>query len=93
MVKHETRRPRCHRCGGEMEEGFATAIGLIGPASRKARLLFVVPGEATSKNPLLAIQQGLHEAPKNEAYLLHGRHCTTCGVVELIATERTVWPT
>ena len=75
-----------------MQEGFATAIGLIGFTQFKRRFVFVVPGEPTSMNPVRAIQQGLHEAPETEAYLLRGRRCIACGAVELVATERTVWP-
>ena len=82
---------RCERCGVEMEEGFATAIGLIGPTPWKPRLVFVVPGQATSVNPLRALQQGLQEARQNQAYLLRGYRCTNCGAVELVAAERTDW--
>jgi hypothetical protein len=72
-----------------MEPGYATALGLIGDltAPDTPRLLFVVPGERTSANPVKAFQQGLHGERDSKAYLLRGYRCPGCGVVELSATE------
>jgi len=90
-MNEPTSKPRCERCGGPIEEGFATATGLIPTPLSDPRLVFVVPGEKTSPNPLQALQQGLEQAPANRAYLLRGRRCTECGAVELFATETTPW--
>lgn len=92
MSEH-TEEIRCLRCGEVMEAGYATAIGLIGGhvASADARLVFVVPGQATSRNLIEAFQQGLREERANEAYLLQGFRCPNCGTVELVAKERTPW--
>lgn len=84
---------RCVRCGAVMEAGYTTAIGLVGsnPLTRDPKLVFVVPGQPTSGNPIKAFQQGLEGNRGNAAYLLHGHRCPNCGVVELIATDRTPW--
>lgn len=76
-----------------MVAGYATALGLIGgdmPAG-EPRLVFVVPRQATSWNPIEAFQQGLRNEPANEAYLLRGMRCPKCGLVEWVATENTPW--
>ena len=82
---------RCHRCGAETEDGFCTASDFVGTPPSEARLVIVVPGEATSANPLRAFRQGLDDAKQNEAYVLRGRRCTNCGAVELFATEAITW--
>jgi hypothetical protein len=74
-----------------MEMGYATAWGLIGGRDGNPHLIFVVPGEPTSNNPIKAFQQGLAAEKANEAYLLHGYRCPSCGLVELVAEERTTW--
>ena len=76
-----------------MAAGYATALGLIGgnPPSGNPKLIFVVPGQPTSLNPIKAFQQGLRNEQTNEAYLLRGHRCPSCGTVELLATERTPW--
>lgn len=58
----------------------------------KPRLVFVVVGEPTAANPLAAFKQCVQEIPGNEAYLLRGRQCADCGLVELEATEAVTWP-
>ena len=68
-----------------MEDGYTTAFGLA------TGLLFVVPGEQTSWNPIKAFQQGLQGDQANEAYLLRGHRCPGCGTVELVARERVAW--
>jgi len=75
-----------------MEVGFATALGLLSGTPWEPLLLFVVSGAPTATNPLTAFKQGIQDVPQNEAYLLRGRRCAACGVVELVATERTNWP-
>jgi hypothetical protein len=90
-MSHSPNENRCHRCGGETETGFLTAIGLIGPITMKPKLTLVIPGEATAMNPVTAFKQGVKGAKEHEAYLLCGRRCAACGSVELIATERTSW--
>jgi hypothetical protein len=76
-----------------MENGFATAIPLIGPKPPpdRPRLVFVVPGNQTSWNPLKAFKQGLEGDRANEAYLLRGYRCPACGTVELIAKDKVAW--
>ncbi len=83
----------CVRCGAVMEAGYTTATGLVGsnPLTRDPKLIFVVPGQATSRNPMKAFQQGMAGERTDAAYLLHGHRCPNCGVVELFATERTPW--
>ena len=80
----------CHRCGEVMEDGYATAQGLIGgnPPPGEPKLVFVVPGGKTSVNPIKAFQQGLQGDRANEAYMLRGYRCPSCGTVELIALDR-----
>ena len=81
----------CPGCGVDMEEGAATARGLLGGATRPAdqpMLVFVVPGTATSLNPVTAFRQGLSGEPDARAYLMRGYRCPSCGRVELFATER-----
>ena len=73
-----------------MEAGAATALGLVGGATRPAaepRLVFVVPGTPTSANPVTAFRQGMASEPGERAYLLRGYRCPRCGMVELAATE------
>jgi DNA-directed RNA polymerase subunit RPC12/RpoP len=83
----------CHRCGGVMENGYATALGLMAGdmSSGNPKLVFVVPGVQTSGNPIKAFQQGLQGDQANKAYLLRGYRCPGCGTVELIALEEIVW--
>ncbi len=83
----------CRQCATVMEEGYATASGLLrdNPLSGDPTFTFVVPGQATSVNPIKAFQQGLHGERASEAYLLRGHRCPTCGTVELFATERVPW--
>lgn len=83
---------RCNRCDVAMEAGFTTAWGLIGAQDGDSHLVFVVPGVPTSYNPIKAFQQGLNSEKANEAYLLHGYRCPSCGLVELVAEEKTNWP-
>lgn len=82
---------QCSRCGGPMDAGYATAIGLIGgnPPQGSPKLVFVVPGDPSSPNPITAFQQGLSDTRTTEAYLLRGFRCSACGAVELFATEKT----
>ena len=79
----------CYRCGGEMEDGFAKVVWPRESMLEKPRFLFVIPGEPTSLNPLVAFKQGLEQAPEDDVYVLTGRRCVQCGLVELFATERT----
>ena len=83
----------CLRCGTVMEAGYTTAIGLMGgnSAAGDPKLVFVVPGEPISGNPIEAFQQGLHGEQANAAYLLRGRRCLSCGGVELLATNPIPW--
>lgn len=76
-----------------MEPGYTTAIGLMGGQSTAgdSKLVFVVPGEPTAGNPIQAFQQGLNGERASTAYLMHGRRCPSCGVVELLATNPTPW--
>jgi hypothetical protein len=80
----------CRRCGHVMEAGYATALGLIGsnPLSGSPRLVFVVPGQPTSTNPVKAFRQGLESERSSEAYLLRGHRCPKCGAVELSAVDK-----
>jgi len=83
---------RCYRCGATMQPGHATALGLMGgSAAGKPKLVFVVPGEPTSSNLIQAFQQGLADAKTADAFLLEGHRCPSCGLVELVATEKTAW--
>ena len=82
----------CAKCGGPTVAGVATALGLIGGAATpkdQPRVVFVVPGTATSANPVKAMTQGLADEPAAHGYLVRGRRCTRCGFVEFYATERT----
>jgi hypothetical protein len=81
----------CGKCGGHLESGFTTAIGLIGGTKREnqdARLIFVVPGRKTSMNPIQAIQQGLSDEPSDRSYKITGSRCSQCGALELYAVDR-----
>jgi hypothetical protein len=83
----------CYRCGAVMEDGYATALGLIegNPPPGGPKLVFVVPGERTSANPIKAFQQGLQGDLANQAYLLRGKRCPACGLVELVAVDPVAW--
>lgn len=83
----------CHRCGEVMQDGYTTALGLIGGILPKddPKLLFVIPGERTSGNPIKALMQGLQGDQTSRAYLLRGYRCPQCGTVELIALDSMVW--
>jgi hypothetical protein len=77
-----------------MSLGYTTALGLVGhdsPRTRNPDLVFVVPGERTSLNPIKAFKQGLEELPANKAYRLHGYRCPKCGSVELVALDQIPW--
>ena len=86
-MSEPTREVRC-RCGEAMMLGYATASGVL---VTNVKLVFVVPGERTSANPIKALKQGLQTAPASEAYLLHGHRCPKCGRVELIALDEIPW--
>lgn len=77
-----------------MEDGYATAQGLIGgnPPPGEPKLVFVVPGGRTSGNPIRAFKQGLQGDRANQAYLLRGCRCPACGTIELVALESVAWP-
>lgn len=78
----------CPKCGGEMERGFTTAAGLIGGPkveSRTPQLIFVVPGEPTSLNPVQAFKQGASGEPADRRYFVFGTRCSACGFLELHA--------
>ena len=88
MPMHTT----CAKCGGPTVAGVASAQGLIGgavAATDQPRVVFVVPGTPTSPNPVKAVAQGLADEHAAHAYLVRGRRCTRCGLVEFYATERT----
>ena len=83
----------CPKCSAKMEAGVATAFGLIGAVRTpvdKPRLVFVVPGEPTSPNPVEAFKQGLADEPANESFWIRGQRCSRCGFLELFAMERSV---
>ena len=75
-----------------MEDGYATPIG-YGPMETHDNpgLVFVVPGEKTSGNPIKAFTQGLEGQRANAAYQLRGYRCPACGSVELIAPDKVTW--
>ena len=78
----------CGKCGGSLEAGIVTAIGLVGGAvidHREPRMIFVVPGSPTSLNPVKAFQQGLAQEPATRVYGISGFRCSLCGVLELYA--------
>ena len=82
----------CAKCGAPTLTGVASAQGLVGGAVAPAaqpRLVFVVPGTATSANPAKAFAQGMADERPDHAYLIRGSRCTRCGYVELYATDRT----
>jgi len=45
---------QCQRCNVPMEIGYPGGIGLMG-----GQVVFIVPGEPTSDNPVKAFKQGL----------------------------------
>jgi hypothetical protein len=68
-----------------MERGFTTADGLLRPVGKfeEPRLLFVVTGSPTSRNPVEAFAQGIADEPRDRRYSLVGVRCSKCGRVEL----------
>lgn len=89
--------PVCRRCGGRMELGHTTALGM-GQVDLRAplgfsvdttprSLVFVVPGVSTSKNPIRAFQQGLSDEPADAVYRIDGFRCTKCGSLEFFAGD------
>lgn len=80
----------CCKCGGTMDRGFTTAMGLMGGAGeegKKAKLAFVTFGIPTSSNPLKAFKQGLSDEPMNQLYGIYGKRCRECGFLELFAAD------
>jgi hypothetical protein len=80
----------CQKCGGPIEAGFTTALGLIGGSGlegQDAQLIFVVEGERTAANPVRAFQQGVAGVPHNRAYTIRGLRCARCGTLELYADK------
>ena len=79
----------CPKCGGAMERGFTTAVGLIGAGcydeSHKPPLRFTVPGTPTSLNPIKAFQQGIRDEPDVRGYDIVGMRCSGCGYLEFYA--------
>ncbi len=78
----------CGKCGGSLEAGFTTAVGLIGgdkAGAREPQLVFVVPGTRSSANPIKAFQQGLADEPTNRVYGIIGSRCSGCGALDLYA--------
>ena len=83
---------KCSRCGGAMEAGFTTALGLLGGSEidrlrQVSSLLFVVKGTPTRLNPLRALQQGLADEPADRTYRIEGARCATCGALDFFALE------
>ena len=84
---------RCNRCGTIMEFGYtcltwtnAVATPLSGTS--KIKLVFAIPGEQTSPNPVKAFKQGLSGIPAGKAFEMQGCRCPACGTVELIAQDQ-----
>ncbi|HEX7450147.1 MAG TPA: hypothetical protein VF306_21480 [Pirellulales bacterium] len=79
----------CSFCGGAMEPGYAQSRFAFGPfmAAGDSHLIFVVPGEPTSLNPMTAFRQGAEQRPDDQKYVLRGRRCTNCARIELFAEE------
>jgi hypothetical protein len=92
MMAENVKEVCCHRCKEIMEAGYATwtiaHIGVGPPESPRTPLVFVVPGEPTSINPVKAFQQGLQGDRASKAYGLRGYRCPACGTVELIALDK-----
>jgi hypothetical protein len=78
----------CSKCGGALEAGFATALGLTGGSSLdggRPHLQFVVLGGPTSANLLTAFKQGLAGEAANRTYEIRGFRCSGCGALDLYA--------
>lgn len=76
----------CPKCGGAMERGFTSAAGLIGETtvdSHQPRLLFVIAGTSTSRNPVKAFEQGMSTEQADRRYRIFGVRCSGCGLLEL----------
>ena len=76
----------CPKCGGDMQEGFTTAAGLIGGdkvESQVAQILFVLLGSPTSLNPIKAFKQGRSQDEHQLACGIYGLRCSVCGYLEL----------
>lgn len=82
----------CSFCGGAMELGYAqsrVAFGWRVNAHRDdSHLIFIVPGERTSANPMTAFRQGIEEHPSDRKYIIRGRRCTNCARLEWFAEEQ-----
>ena len=80
----------CGKCGGALQAGVTSAIGLVGGAERESPhsgLIFIVPGHPTSANPITAFQQGLANEPSDRFYHIKGLRCSNCGALVLYADE------
>lgn len=80
----------CPKCNGKLQDGVATAYGLVGIAGfpkDKARLIFTLPGTRTSFNPVTAFKQGLSGEPDYETFWIKGQRCSECGFLELFAKD------
>ena len=80
----------CGKCGGPLQAGVTSAIGLVGEVVRDsphAGLMFVVPGQRTSANPITAFQQGLADEPSDRFYQVKGFRCSNCGALDFYADE------
>lgn len=89
----------CARCGGPMERGtFRAAVErshllMAGgvPVATTAReisdVLFIIPGEPTSANPVKAFMQGMHGAKEDVPLPVTAWRCGQCGLLELYARQ------
>lgn len=79
----------CGRCGGRMDAGVTTAIGLLFGRVSSAegpKLVFIVSGAPISSNPIKAVAQGLADEPSDRSYPIRGLRCSQCGLLELYAS-------
>jgi hypothetical protein len=78
---------KCPKCSGTMEPGVTATKGLLGSeSSQPPQIVFLIPGTATSRNPIKAFQQGLSEAG-DRRYGIAGMRCSGCGYLEFLAKD------
>lgn len=81
----------CPKCGGKMEKGLTSAVGLIGGSTTKdgePQLVFVVAGTPTARNPIKAFRQGLLDEEPDREYCIVGARCSVCGFLEFYGESR-----
>lgn len=75
----------CPFCGGSLQSGFVTSMGLIGGKGTmdNPKIEFIVPSRAKRLGVVGAFLEGLADVPDDTVYQVKARHCQSCGYILL----------